>query len=837
MDPESLATTGHRWDVAISGLVVALLVFMPATFGAVEAWSQLIVVVGAAVLAGTVALRAALDRDFWPIATWSYVPLALFILLAALQLMPLPVGLVRWLSPATVATKQEMLGDMFEPMRLTTLSFYPLATVESLRLLLVGTTVFVTVASVVRSRRQIVGLLTAIFAIGCAEAVLALAQIATGADRIYWSIPTTGSGVVTSGSFVNYSHFCQFMNLSLGAGLALILVQLHEQRRGDSRGASWASPLARINWETHGWLLFGMMLSAIVVFTSMSRNGVVSLVVAAAIVGLMLFRRGSLSWRGWLLGAIPLGVLAGLLIFGFDEVYERLATLQHTRAYEGRWEMLAATLRAWRAFPIFGTGLGTHQFVFPMFDTAVTPVVAAHADNEYAQLLEEMGVAGAAFVGLFLAAIAVLTVRLAFRGRKWSSAVASGMIFALVAVAIHSATDFGQRVPAIFCLSAAMCGLVVATADIEARERRLQRGQIPQTRSISLRARRAVAATSLATLIILSGWAMRDAYAAYLGERCWALALALENRVRQDSAQATDQDYVDLIAASQCAFSSEPRNVDYGYWLNSYRWESLNRNVDSDAQPALPADALPLVARIADELAKVRGICPTFGPPYALEGQLRLYVLGDEDGEELIRRGARLAPYDPPTCLVAGELAARHGQFKEAEAFLTRAVALRPAYFREASEIYLFVLDRPDLARSLAGDDYTRLEELARICAASENHADLAPELRSAAEASLRRHAATDDATPRELAILASIDVRQRQFVSAIELYRRALNRDYRQLEWRLGLARALAETGQVDDAIHEVRICLRLRPRHPGAIRLMKELIDRVDHAQLKDG
>jgi tetratricopeptide (TPR) repeat protein len=581
-----------------------------------------------------------------------------------------------------------------------------------------------------------------------------------------------------------------------------------------------------------------MMLSAIVVFTSMSRNGVVSLVVAAAIVGLMLFRRGSLSWRGWLLGAVPLGVLAGLLIFGFDEVYERLATLQHTQAYEGRWEMLAATLRAWRAFPIFGTGLGTHQIVFPMFDTAVTPVVAAHADNEYAQLLEEMGVAGAAFVGLFLAGIAVLTVRLAFLGRKWSSAVASGVIFALVAVAIHSATDFGQRVPAIFCLSAAMCGLVVATAGIEARERRLQRGEISQTRSISLRARRAFAATSLASLIILWGWAIRDAYAAYLGERCWALALALENRVRQDSPQATDQDYVDLIAASQCAFSSEPRNVDYGYWLNCYRWESLIRNANADAQPtALDPDALQLVARIADELAKVRRICPTFGPPYALEGQLRLHVLGDDDGEELIRKGARLAPYDPPTCLVAGELAARHGQMKEAEAYLTRAVALRPAYFRDASEIYLFVLERPDLARSLAGDDYTRLEGLAGICAASQNYADLAPELRAAAGASLRRHAATDDASPRELAILASIDVRQRQFASAIELYRRALNRDYRQLEWRLDLARALAETGQVDDAIHEVRICLRLRPRHPGAIRLMKELIDRVDHDQLKDG
>ena len=79
----------------------------------------------------------------------------------------------------------------------------------------VGTAVFVTVASVFRRPRQIKELLLVIFVIGCVEAALAIAQIATGAQQIYWSFPSA-SHRVTSGSFVNYSHFCQFMNLSLG---------------------------------------------------------------------------------------------------------------------------------------------------------------------------------------------------------------------------------------------------------------------------------------------------------------------------------------------------------------------------------------------------------------------------------------------------------------------------------------------------------------------------------------------------------------------------------------------------------------------------------------------
>jgi len=65
-----------------------------------------------------------------------------------------------------------------------------------------------------RNSRQIKGLLTAIFAIGCAEALLALVQVATRAEKIYWFIPTPVSP--PCGSFVNYSHFAQFMNLSIG---------------------------------------------------------------------------------------------------------------------------------------------------------------------------------------------------------------------------------------------------------------------------------------------------------------------------------------------------------------------------------------------------------------------------------------------------------------------------------------------------------------------------------------------------------------------------------------------------------------------------------------------
>jgi tetratricopeptide (TPR) repeat protein len=619
------------------------------------------------------------------------------------------------------------------------------------------------------------------------------------------------------------------MNLSLGAGIAFTLIQFREQRRHEVTGTSWQYSLTHFGWDKYGWLLCGMVLCAITVLTSMSRNGAISMLTAAAVVGAAIYRRGSLDWKGWLLGGIPLAVVTVLLIVGFDVVYERLATLQDKNAYQGRWEMTAATLRAWTQFPIWGTGLGTHEVVFPMFDTSILSRIATHADNDYSQLLEETGIVGAVLVAAFLCGIAMLVAKLSLRGRSSAAAGVLGLAFGLIAVAIHSFSDFGQRVPANLCLSAAMCGLIVAIA-IEEKEKRRSRhraaaASLPRT----FRVRRVTAIASLFGTFAVWGWALFDTYSAFLGEQWWSAALAFEARIQHAADQATDEDYSNLIIAAEEAFDTEPDNVNYGYWLNSYRWVSLARVTDPDTgELMLHPDVLPYVAQIADELADVRRICPTFGPPYALEGQLRLFVLKQSDGAELIRKGVRLAAYDAPTCMVAGELAAQDGKLKEAEALLTRAVALQPAFFPEVIDIYLRKVKRPDMARKLAGDDYQRLEELARAYGATAEYAGLVEETRASALASLRQRANASDANAYELAALARIELAAGKVQPAIELFQRALVQDYRQVEWRLDLARALAASDQVEAAIHEVRICLRLRAQYGPAMQLLEELIKR---------
>ena len=821
LPPETLAAPRNRWDMAVEGILAALLTFMPLAFGAVEEWSELVVIAAAGALLLIVAVRAAVDRTFRPPWTAAYVPLVLFLLLVAFQIMPLPRGFVGTISPVTEATRAELLADVDRSDSLTTISLYPLATARGLRLVLAAASIFIVTASVFRTAPQIKRLLAIVFVIGCAEATLALLQIVTQAEDIFWVIDA-GPRQLTSGSFVNYSNFSQFMNLSIGAGLAWLLVRMQEEHR---KGRSdWATrPFGGARLQPQAPILAGLILCALSVLTSMSRNGAISLVAAGTVIAAALYVRGTLSRRGWVLAMLPLGAAFILLLFAFDLVADRLATLSDTSNFADRWQLTLDVLRAWSSFPLWGVGLNAHEYVFPMFDASVLRELAAHADNDYAQLLEETGLVGGLLVAAFAFIIGRRVVRLCRRGRTSLSTAAFGLAFGLLAVALHSASDFGQRLPAVFCLSAVTCGLIVQIARLE---REAKGGTVKAPALVRMLPGRLAAAISVVGIVLIGGWSLATAYRAFLGEQWWAMAYQVEDRIGRAEGEAEDEDFQDLLAASEKAFELEPGNVSYGYWLNARRWGAVSRDfTTSSGQPRVPPEAKPIVQRIADELAKVRQICPTFGPPHALEGQLRMLILNDPRGAQLIEQGVRLAPYDPPTCLIAGQVAAREGRIDDATALINRAVSLYVFFYRDAVQIYLFDLKRPDLAIKLAGDDYVRLAQLAEICSESDEYSRLAIELNEDAEAALRGRAAANDATAVELATLATVEIRLGKHSEAVRLLRRALALDYNQVQWRLWLAQALVETGELDQAAHEAQICVRLNPSHAEARELIEEI------------
>ena len=234
---------------------------------------------------------------------------------------------------------------------------------------------------------------------------------------------------------------------------------------------------------------------------------------------------------------------------------------------------------------------------------------------------------------------------------------------------------------------------------------------------------------------------------------------------------------------------------------------------------------MEFVRRIVDELHKARTLCPTYGATNCVVGQLEKLILDDPKGADHIRKGFQLAPSDPTACFIAGLLDVDANDVDASFAKLSRAVQLDGKLFAEVANLYVNHADRPDLAVRMAGENMGRLSHVANLLAQSDEHQALAEEARSQVTRLLKARCQEPDVPAGVLASLANIYRKAKDNEAAIKLYRRALVLEYGQVQWRFTLATLLAETGKIPEAIHEAKICLRLRPQFKAAERLIENL------------
>ncbi|HEX41228.1 MAG TPA: hypothetical protein ENN81_04115 [Phycisphaerales bacterium] len=825
LDPTHDLELSRRFDNVIEWLIIALLAFMPLAFGAVEAWSEQLVIIAAAAVTMAFLLKAVVYERTALVWSWAYIPIALFVGVVLLQLVPLPAGLVRAVvSPNTAEIKQRLLEglpDAVERLETMTLSFYPHATRHDLRLVLAVAAVFCVALNIYRRTEQIQRLLGAIAVIGGVVALLGLVQRLSGTDRIYWMVPTV-KGKFWFGTFILHSHYGQFMNLSVAAALALTLVKLQERFGGDRITAADVSEFFSSSESRVVWVFIAIVvLGSGTIFLSMSRGAMISLLIAGSFTTLVLTYRRSLKGSGWAMALIALCAFMFVLYVGFDAVYDRLGTLGDLQKVSGgRTQILKDLSVSFKRFPLLGTGLGTHEVVYPMFDRSTSPALAAHAENEYAQAAEETGLIG---LGL-LAALGVI-VWLGYVRSVRSEAIpirtaAYGLGMGLLAISIHSLSDFGQHLPANAMLSAVFCALLLSLKNMRRRY---------HSSAHVLRASRVPKGLRIAVLVtVAAAWTpvLLGANHARAAEAYWKQAESGEEVLRSRNWNGSNAEYVFLLDNAARAAARRPDNIKYHHWLNVYRWESIRRFTDPNTgEFVLNEKTAEFTQRIVDEFKQAVFLCPTFGPTWCVMGQLEKFVLGLDEGAARIRTGHELAPCDPTACFVAGLLDAIEGDVDASYEKFQRALELSPRLFPDVADVYINTLRRPDLAVAIAGQDTWWLTQAADMLTESDEHQELVVQARARVRDLLKARCEEPGTPATTFAALGHIYYREKNLGEAVECLRRAVALDYGRVSWRLTLARALAETGHIEDAIHEARICLRLNPQMKAAERLIADL------------
>ena len=839
-----------RLDAAVEWLLVGLLAFMPFAFGAVEPWSEFVVTAGALVLSVLLVARRLARRDLPGGWTWAYVPLVLYLVLVLLQLVPLPPAVVGALSPETVALKARLLSDLPQSValpRAATLSFYPPATRHDLRTVLAAAVIFVAVVEVYRRPEQVRRLLAAITCIGGAVALLALAQDVTRANQIYWAVPLPAKQSAEAGPFVNHNHFAQFMNLSIGAALGLLVVKLRELNVRDEWAAGDVSAAMREPEFRPAWLYAGVIVAgAVAVFLSMSRGGMIAMLAALAFTIVALARRQHLRQQGWVLVVLGFVAFAAVLYTGFDAVYDRLAQVRgHADVTGGRIQLVKDVARVWRKFPVLGTGLGTHAYVIPAYDRTGQPRLAEYVENEYAQAAEETGAAGLLLVLAFAAVVWVAYARATRAQRPRIASAAFGLGYGLLAVMVHSVSDFAQHIPAVASLSAVTCGLLVVLARMARHADAAQAAHDanavapkeiaappadPPPPSPAAPPRRPLRILAPVAAAVLLGWALLDANAARDAAAHARAAERLAASLAANDWDGSDEDFTEILRYAASAVETRRDDVHHRYWLNVYRWRAIGRERDPETgETLLTAESLDFARRIVAELHAARPLCPTYGPVVSLAGQIEAFVLDDPAGLQRIRTGYELSPAHPDVVFAAAMAAASTGDLDGSLALFRRCIDLSPLMLPDVMDVYETQFDRPDLAIAAAehARQPTPLLLLANDLRArgDARSAQLAQTARAAGIRILAEQCREPGTPPSTRAALAGLYVQDKRTDEAIALYRDALAADYGRVEWRLSLARALAAAGRTADALREAQICLRLRPGHPEAEQLVGEL------------
>jgi O-antigen ligase len=470
--------------------VLAAVVVSPWLFGSAEPWAYLLMCLLVAV--GLAAWLLSLVRDVRPRVRAIGLTASLAGLLAfvGLQALPLPYGLARALSPAPAAVQsarveafsQAGLPEFLPPGLQDThdaaaISASAAATERSFYLLAAYVGAFLALANTLTSWQQTRRAAAVIAMSGFVMAVFGLAQKFSGTSDIYWfHTPRFGGDIF--GPFTNRNHFAAYTNMTLGVTLGLLMAS--------SRAPSFQALTTlreKVAWLSTSkggpmaLLAFGAALMAAAVCVSLSRGGISSLAASLGIAGgaAALTSKDALHKRGRIVGAVGLLTVAAVLWLGWQPVVGRLGTLvQVAKDPLGNSRATATldTVRMFCAAPVLGSGFGTFQHVFPVFQSPSIQFGRwPHAHNDYAQLLAEGGVVGA-LLALLAGCLFVAAV-----WRRFAQATAearllvAGLAVGILALAVHSLFDFSLHKPAVALLLAALCGMSVAAVHLPARAR------------------------------------------------------------------------------------------------------------------------------------------------------------------------------------------------------------------------------------------------------------------------------------------------------------------------------------------------------------------------------
>ena len=319
-------------------------------------------------------------------------------------------------------------------------SIYRDATAWALLRLLLYAAVFYLTLEMTESRTQTRRLIQTIVGMGLIVSFLGLVQYSGAPFPAFWKNDASPG---LSSTFVNCNHLGGYLAMILILGLGVVL------HRSTERVGIWTGAL---------------LLILVALCLSLSRGAWIGAFVAVEFMLVLSMLRRKMSRAKIAILAFALLFAAGITILGSNPVIERIQTLKSLENTD-----LADRIVVWggcadliKKFPLLGTGLGT----FPWSFTEVRPAGITErwreAHNDWLQIVTELGLP--VLVPLIWGLTALFRKGL-LSFRTTSSRLCAGTVLGalggIVAILVHSVSDFNIQVTSNGILFACLTGLVM----------------------------------------------------------------------------------------------------------------------------------------------------------------------------------------------------------------------------------------------------------------------------------------------------------------------------------------------------------------------------------------
>lgn len=357
--------------------------------------------------------------------------LAVVLALGVLQLVPLPLAAIRWISPhryEQLAAASRVLG----PIRSATLSSVPAGTRDKVLTLAAFAIAYLVLCELRRRYDARPWALAApILAVGLLQAVLGIAQCAAGAAE-------------ATGTYVNRNHFAGLLEMSLPFAVMLGVELLTRERD---------HPRSLVVPEIQACLCFGagaVMIASVI--GSQSRMGFAASLAALFVIGVLAASGRSRAHASRRRRALALAVTGAAILLAFlllpsEKLMDRFRTLAGPDTQKVRTDIWKQTLPLIADYPAMGCGLGAFESCFLPYKNLIPEGSIDYAHNDYLQVMAEFGLPAFGC----LAALAALAYGTALRRTGAGNpgrCLAIACVGALSAILLHGFVDFNLYIPA-----------------------------------------------------------------------------------------------------------------------------------------------------------------------------------------------------------------------------------------------------------------------------------------------------------------------------------------------------------------------------------------------------